>query len=286
MGNYRTQWSQIGQPFLTEAIGFDKQVFVANENFSAGLFLINDKSAGTLKVLKIQLSAAYHKTISIHTFHAGLQGGFVNKSINHAIETYPDQFNWNKGQFDPSLASNESQIQDHLNYFDLGIGAGYSIKLKKIVPFFNVAILHINYPKESFYSDGSRLKPRKVFNGGAEYTLNKTWYIDPSFLVMATDKASDVLLGSNLYYKLGANQAKVKSVSVGFFYRSNLAVHSDACIASGGIQFKDYRIGASYDLNISDLHVATSNHGAFELSVIYTAPNTRLHKIEIPCDRY
>jgi len=287
MGNYRTQWSQIGKPFLTEAIGFDKQLFIANENFSAGLFLINDKSAGTLKVLKIQLSAAYHKTISIHSFHAGLQGGFVNKSINPESESYPDQFNWTKGQFDPSLPNQEAgQMNARLNYFDLGIGGGYSVKLQKIVPFFNVAILHINYPKESFFSDGSRLKPRKVFNGGAEYIINKTWYIDPSFMVMATDKASDVLLGSNLYYRLGPNAAKATSVSMGFYYRSNVDVHTDACIATGGMQFKNYRVGASYDFNLSDLHVATNSRGAFELAIIYTAPSTRLHKIEIPCDRY
>ncbi len=284
--NYRSQWSQIGKPFLTEAIGFDKPFFIANENISGGVFLIDDKSAGTLKVLEIQLSAAYHKTISIHSFHAGLQGGVVSKSINPDAETYPDQFNWTKGQFDPTLPNQETRIHDNLSYFDLGVGAGYSVRLAKITPFFNIAVLHLNSPKESFYSDGTKLRSRKVFNGGLEYSINKLWYIDPSFLVTATDKASDVLLGSNLYYKLAANKAKATSVSAGLFYRSNLDVHTDAFIANGGLQFKNYRIGASYDFNLSELHTATNYRGAFELSFIYTAANTRLHKIEIPCDRY
>jgi type IX secretion system PorP/SprF family membrane protein len=286
MGNYRTQWSQIGKAYLTEALGFDKQIFIGQNNFSAGGFLINDKSAATLKVLKIQLSAAYHKTMGIQSFHVGITGGYTGKSINPDAETYPDQFNFSKGQFDPSLANQETQIHDRAGYVDVNIGAGYSLRLKKFRPFINIAVFHANYPKESFYNNGSRLAPRKVFNGGTEYDINAKWMIDPSFLAMATDKASDLMLGTNVYYRLASNKANATSVSVGYFYRANVNIHTDASVAAGGIQFKNYRIGASYDFNMSDLHVATNYRGAFELSFIYTAPDTRLHKIEIPCDRY
>ena len=286
MANYRSQWSQVGKPFLTQSLGFDKQIFILNHNFSAGVFLINDASAVTLKVQKIQLSAAYHKTISIHSFHAGIQAGYVNKEINPNTETFPDQFNWNKGQFDPGLPNSENNLHDRLGYFDLNAGVGYSLKLKKVTPFVNLAFFHLNYPKESFYSKGSRLKPRSAVNVGTEYRINKTWWVDPSLWIMSTDKASDVMFGSNLYYKLGANKANATSVSIGYFYRSNVDIHTDASIAAGGLQFKNYRIGASYDFNMSALHTATNYRGAFELAFIYIAPSTRLHKIEIPCDRY
>jgi type IX secretion system PorP/SprF family membrane protein len=286
MGNYRSQWSQVGKPYLTQSIGFDKQIYIANKNFSGGIFLINDASAISLKVQKIQLSGAYHNTISIHSFHLGLQAGYVNKEINPNSETYPDQFNWTKGQFDPNLPSSENNLHDRLGYFDLNAGAGYSIKLKKLTPFVNVAVFHLNAPKESFFSNGNSLKPRTAVNIGTDYPINKTWSLDPSLWVMTTDKASDFMLGSNVYYKLAANKANATSISVGYFHRSDVSIHSDASVAAGGIQFKNYRIGASYDFNISSLHAATNYRGAFELAIIYIAPNTRLRKIEIPCDRY
>jgi len=160
------------------------------------------------------------------------------------------------------------------------------VKLKKATPFVNVAFYHLNDPKESFFADGNRLKPRTAVNAGVDYSINKKWAIDPGFWIMTTDQASDVMLGSNLYYKLEANKASATSLSIGAYYRSNVNIHTDACVATGGIQFKNYRIGASYDFNLSALHQATNYRGAFELALIYIAPSTRLHKIEIPCDRY
>jgi type IX secretion system PorP/SprF family membrane protein len=286
MGNYRTQWSQIGQAYLTQSLGFDKQFFIKNENFSAGIFLINDASAVTLKVQKIQLSAAYHKTINKHNIHAGIQIGYTNEEINPNTETYPDQFNWSKGAFDPSLPNSENNVHDRLGYFDLNAGVGYSLKLKKITPFINVAFFHLNYPQESFFNNANRLKPRTAINAGVDYSINAKWAIDPAFWMMTTDKASDAMIGTNLYYKLAANKANATSLSIGGFYRSNVNIHTDAAVAAGGIQFKNYRIGASYDFNLSALHSATNYRGAFELALIYIAPNTRLRKIEIPCDRY
>lgn len=253
---------------------------------SGGILVVNDKSAGTLNVMKALVSAAYHKRISHHNFHVGVQGGYVSKRISPLQETFPNQFNWNSGQFDPGLPNNEMFLQDNLGYFDLNLGIGYHLTLNKIVPHISVALFHINNPKENFFGNDNRLKSRKVFSGGATYDLNEKFAIDPGFLLMSTVKANSLLLGSNVIYNLESNPSNSTSIYTGVFYRDGVKRNMDAYFVTAGIMYKKYTIGVSYDRNISDLHVATNYRGAFEISFIYKAINTRLKKVEIPCDRY
>ncbi|HRF76460.1 MAG TPA: type IX secretion system membrane protein PorP/SprF, partial [Chitinophagales bacterium] len=62
----------------------------------------------------------------------------------------------------------------------------------------------------------------------------------------------------------------------------------DAIIASVGMDFKNFRFGASYDINTSTLKEASSGNGGFELSLVYTGcilPVIPTHYV-MPCPRY
>lgn len=287
MGNFRQQWKRIDNtPYLTQSIGFDKQFFIHSENFSAGALIINDKSAGSLKVLKTLLSAAYHKRINMHIFHAGLQAGYVSKRWSPDVETFPNQFNWDSGQFDATMANNEATATERLGYLDVNIGAGYSLQLKKIRPFVSMALYHVNYPKETFLGNKNNLKPRQVLNMGAAISVSQNLVVEPNILLMTAGKASELVLGGNVIYTLAPNAAKASGIYAGVFYRDGFSRNSDAYFMTTGLKFKNYLIGFSYDRNISPLQIATDKKGAIELSFIYTSLSTRLKKVEIPCDRY
>lgn len=287
MGNYRQQWKRIDQtPYLTQSIAFDKQFYHYTEQFSYGAIIINDKSAGSLKVLKAMLSAGYHKRLNKHFFHGGIQAGYVSKSWLPEQESYPNQFNWETGEFDPTLPSYESGFSGRLGYLDLNVGGGYNIKLKKVNPFISIAFYHVNYPKETFYSNVERLKLRQVYNIGAKIELKKNWFVEPQFLVMNTNSANEMLMGTNVLYKLQPNSPKAAEAYAGIFYRDGFNRNNDAYFLTVGLKFKNYLLGISYDRNISDLYIATNYKGAFELSFIYTSLKTRLSKTEIPCDRF
>ena len=286
MGNFRTQWKEVAKPYTTESIGGDKNFYIRNEKISAGLLIINDKSGGNLQVNKFQLSLAYHKTIGKNTFHIGIQPGFTLKSIN-SNETFPDQFDWNSGQFNGAIPNNETNLTYRLNYFDLNWGAGYDRKLtSKVELFTSFAMFHVNAPKETFLSNSNTLKPRNVFSLGA------TWYalpkitIQPSICMMGTDKASEFLFGSRFFYSLDKDYSINKAVFVGVYGRSGFANLTDAFFAVVGANWKNYYAGVSYDFNISQLKTASNYRGAFEISFIYTGMSTRLTKSQIPCDRY
>lgn len=285
MGNYRSQWKQIDRPYLSQAIGGDKQFYVRGNQISGGAFIVNDQSAGSLKVMKFLLSAGYHKKIQKHGFHGGIQFGYVRKNIDPTKETFPSQFNWTSGAFDPTLSNNETSLQPSTGFLDVNIGAGYDITIGKARPYFNAALFHINYPTETFF-ETNKLKPRKVFNGGARVDLTNKIAIDPSFFLMENVKANEFLIGSNLHYRLTDAKINPTSVYVGGFFRDGINANFDAMIATTGLYYKSFLVGLSYDVNLSTLKTATNNRGAFEISFIYTSLSTRLKKIEIPCDRY
>jgi hypothetical protein len=69
------------------------------------------------------------------------------------------------------------------------------------------------------------------------------------------------------------------SVYIGSWYRFN-----DAIIPYVGLEFNDFRIGASYDVNTSSLKPASQARGGMEISIIYTRrpPDSR----GMPCPKF
>lgn len=285
MANYRSQWREI-KPYLTQSIGGDKQFYLYNERLSGGIFIINDKSGGNLKVNKFLVSAAYHKKLGKSQFHIGLQPGYVMKSIDYMSETYPNQLNWNTGHFDNALPNNETGITNQNSFFDLNIGGGWDLALKYITPYVSYSIFHLNRPNDSFFGADNHLKQRKVIATGALWYCTPKLSLSPNILYMNTTKASEFVAGTHLYYSLGAERSVNKAVFVGGYFRKGFKNLTDAAFAVVGMNYKYYTAGISYDFNISELKTATSGKGALEISFIYTGLNTRLHKTQIPCDRY
>lgn len=299
MNNYRRQWKSITSPFVTASIGYDHQFYRNNDRFSAGIILINDKSGDSkLTVNKFLLSGGYHKTIAGNNLHVGLQAGIVNKSFDITKLTFPDQYDHSIGDFNSQLNSGSTVAGDQVSYLDLNLGVAWSRKMGKIEPQVGAAIFHLNNPKESFFNTGAKLKPRQSYSIGAKYDLNSKIFILPNVLIMKHTKASDLLFGSNVGYKVKANQYKIASVFGGFLIRNTMLVKNkevvintdggdtDAAVFVGGLNFNKLSIGVSYDYNISDLKVISNHRGAVEFSLIYTGLSTLIDQITIPCDRY
>lgn len=285
MSNYRSQWKDI-KPYLTQSIGGDVQFLLHKEQFGVGLFVINDKSGGNLKVNKILLSAAYHKEVNKISFHIGIQPGFVIKNIDYTAESYPNQSNPDKGIFDNTLPNNETGINNQLSYLDLNMGIGWSYKTKRLIPYTSFSMFHLNTPNESFSGITNKLKPRTTLSVGCFWFSTNKLTLAPQILYMKATTASEFLIGSNVYFSLDKEYSIQKSVYAGLFFRQGFSNITDAAIATIGMNYKNYTAGISYDMTISELKTATDLKGAIELSLIYTAKNPRLKQIQIPYDIY
>ena len=286
MGNYRSQWKEISKAYNTFSVGGDMNFYPSNQNVAAGIFLVNDKSGGNLSVTKVFISGAYHKKIAGFKLSAGIQPGIVIKSIDFNANTFPNQLNWGTGNFDNTLPNNEPFIKQRVVYFDLNAGFNISKRIKKFEPEIGGSFFHLTNPNESFYTNGNKLTVRQIYFASLRYYINDKIAVVPNTIVNITTKANDWIFGLNLEYTLNKNVFFENKVFAGFMWRKGVKRISDAAIINAGVKFNNYTIGFSYDINVSSLKTSTGSKGAYEIALIYTGKNTRIHKKQIPCDRY
>lgn len=284
--NYRSQWKDIQSAYRTFSLGGEANFFPKNQQVSAGLYFLNDRSGQNLVVNKIFGSIAIHKRIAGFNLNLGIQPGVVLKSIDFNSHSFPDQMNWNKGQFDNSLPNYETNVIQKSNYFDLNIGAVVSKRISKIEVELGYSLFHLTQPKETFVSNNNHLPIRKIMHGNITYYHSEKISMNLYSLLATTTKASDWVTGFNVEYTLSKTPFFRNAIFAGVMWRDGLKRISDAVIATAGMRYKNYTAGISYDVNVSTLHTATDYRGAFEIALIYTSKNTRLVKKQIPCDRY
>lgn len=286
-GNHRNQWRSIGKPFNTTSIGYDRNIYLYSEQFSGGLIYLFDETGGAnLKMHKIALSGAYHKTFGIHKFHIGFQPTYVNKSFDLTGTSFPSQYDRNSGSFNANLPNADPFVNNQANYFDFNSGIAYSINLARFKPEIGFALFHINKPKESFFNTSYTVPLRSTLTIKSEIILSSNFVLMPNFLYMSHQKASELLFGSNIMYNLKDNELEAKGAYIGVLLRDGINRNTDAAIVIVGMKFKQLEVGFNYDLNISELKTSTDLKGAYELSVIYTSPSSLLKKTAVPCDRY
>ncbi len=282
--NYRNQWRALSIPFRTISFGFDRQFWLHSEKFSGGIFVVNDKSGPAgLTVNKLFLSFAWHKTINGHNLHIGIQGGLVFKSFSMDALTFPSQFDMTTGYFNNQLPLNESTTNLGTNYPDLNFGIGWSKKLRYFEPEAGLSFFHLTMPKESFLENNNHLPIRSALNLGLNIPI-RNWFAHPMVLFMKQIRATDFLAGFEFGYNLPKSKV-IKQVFAGYFFRNDFTTAFDASIAVIGLQYKQLRLGFSYDINSSALKAATNHRGAFEISLIYISKSTIPQKVTLPCDR-
>ncbi|MCB0666499.1 MAG: PorP/SprF family type IX secretion system membrane protein [Saprospiraceae bacterium] len=290
-GLYRDQWgSAYNTPsfYLDSPIlkGFRKQdwigvgvSFFSDEAESEYLpFDANTSSLrGTITTGGLLASGAYHFALDKErntVIALGVQYGTVTKKVG-------DKF-----QFEDAILSG-MPTQDILpendqgkNYLD--ISGGLTITGKTTGQSFyriGVSAMHINQPRASIIGSGSgtKLPMRIVGYGTYHMDLNEQLMVTPSILFQNLGTASEVAVQGMLGYKIPDQNTVLKA---GLGYRLG-----DAMEVLAGVDYKDLRVGASYDLTLSDLKAPNN---AFELAVAYIIRIYKRPKVDpvIFCPRF
>jgi len=286
VGNYRHQWPEINKPITTGLVAFDKKFFFFKDEIDAGILIANDNYSGfALNTTKIFLTAAYKKVIKGHELRAGIQMGAVIKSTDLSSQTFPDQWAYQDGIFDPTIFNGEDNLQGNQTFFDMNLGAAWSYKFKKFTPTVGFSIFHITRPKDTYFTtETERLRTRQSVQVLVDVPINKSFSAEPKFMYMWTTRVSDMMLGGNVKYHI--KNAMIKNVFLGILYRGGFGRNSDAVAPVAGFNISNFDIGLSYDLNLSKLSAQSNQKTTFELSIIYTAPIFLPKSIAIPCERY
>jgi type IX secretion system PorP/SprF family membrane protein len=260
-GIYRNQWSGV-TPFKTPGVSFDMNT---NNSISFGGSIMNLKAGDAgYSYLTAYASASYsgirfgiNKTQRV-VF--GMQAGVVNRKFDPSKFTTSE--NWTNTGFQPGLTS-ENLTRTSSAMFDMGAGALYidGTPNKKTNFYGGLAVSHLTQPEDDFIKDAdAKLPMRLTLHGGLRVVVNDNWSITPNFLFLSQGTAKETMLGA---------YAQVKaSEEADFLFGANYRF-GDAFAPYIGYYYKNFVLGASYDVNMSDLGKTAKGANSFEISLSF-----------------
>lgn len=270
-GNYRNQWPTINNAFTTTTGSIDFHILQnsisSNDTWGVGFVAYNDNSAnGAVKFNYAAFSTAYHKGLDEdgnHQLGAGFQVTYANMLINTANLKFEDQLTSSGFTGVTSEVFNNATLQS--SYMDVNAGVLYNGSTNERNNFyFGVSLYHINRPKQQFTGAIYNLNPRATLNAGGYFPLSVTTTLHLSALQTFQGGASETVVGGAFQLTADPGASKPTSFFAGAWMRFN-----DAVIPYLGLEYEDFRLGATYDYNTSSLKTASLNRGGIEVSLIY-----------------
>lgn len=296
---YRNQWSSFlnKNAFITPGAAIDLPLFegqLKKDKLGLGLMFINDRMGeASLVHNNIALSLAYHKglgKLGKHRISLGAQVAYVQSSIDRDSYVFYDQFD----VFTHSGRNVTAEFTDFDRgsyfYFDYNFGlywkSNFSEKFRMQGGF---STFHMSQPSQWFIQESNDIFLHRRYLGdlGAEIFLSKKISLSPDVLYQKQGENQMILAGGSLAYYFNSGFRTNSSIHLGSRYRIS-PVNGDAVIFLSQVEFRNMRIGAAYDVNLSNLKNSSNLKGAFEISLVYVGESIRSYKANksLPARRF
>jgi type IX secretion system PorP/SprF family membrane protein len=278
---YRNQWQSVTVPFRTSGLSAEVN-FPVNDYghyVTTGLQILHDV-AGDSKLSRVHVLPVltYHAPINGDELYisGSIMGGMVNSSFDPTGLKWDDQFV--NGQYNPNITTRQVINQTGKNYFDIGGGLALSGPAGGAMDFYlGLGLFHANNPTIAFNTEDIRLGRKWAFNGGLTIQTSDwdrlTFYGD-YFLQKAGNPADSIVKvgGQNVFMMGGFYTTDLAqydtddkiSLSLGAVYR-----WADAIAPVVRMDMKKWAVGLSYDINVSQLTMASGARGGFEFTLAY-----------------
>lgn len=276
-GIYRSQWASISA-FKTYGLSAD---FTTDKNLNYGASILHQEAgSGGYKYTTAYANVAYtgvrFGSGNFQRIAIGFQGGVVQRRFDLSKMTWGDQWNQVTG-YNPA-----NQTRDVLNRtssaaFDMGAGALYfdATPGKKANLYAGVSASHITTPDDEFsVRPGGQLPVRWTGHAGVRLNLSETFSLTPNALYLKQGTAEEKMLGA---------YAQLKAASVDLLLGANYRFN-DAVSPYVGFTYRNMVLGASYDVNTSDLGRAVNGANAVEISLTFFGrKSTKTPEAEFIC---
>jgi type IX secretion system PorP/SprF family membrane protein len=277
--SYRNQWQTVTIPYrtfgLSSEIKFPLQVMNFDVTGTFGLELFRDV-AGTSEFSTTQMLPAWNMSVRTgeNSFlSAGFMAGVMQQRFDPSKLVLNDQFVANSnGSFSILPYSTQVFNNTNVNYFDLSAGVTYKSSLNENVDYYvGAGLFHITNPSVGFFEGSKIMLNKKIaLNAGLSNAIGDANelilyadYFDQytgNFKRVGISTAQLGIMYNHVFFELDGDQ----SITGGLLYRWN-----DAIIPVIQLNLSRFIIGASYDVNISKLAVASQARGGFELTLSY-----------------
>jgi type IX secretion system PorP/SprF family membrane protein len=288
VANYRLQYAplQSPSPYNTLSASADAGLFrdkLRNDIFGIGVVFVNDRQTA-IRSNTFMVSLAYHKSLGkngAHYLSAGVQVGFIQRSLDLGNLTFASQFDTIRSEFNLRTPSGENFESGKYIKANAHIGLMYSSRINKMIGIYaGLSIFNVLKPKDSFFKSDNERAIRYNAQAGLTIDINRKVMISPNGMYMRQSTATQWVAGVSAAINLSGKSAPYRTaVSLGVWIdggEKNKTITSDkslnAIIASLGVSFSGVQIGFSYDATVKkDLSKAVKTFGALEASIIYTS---------------
>ena len=279
VGNQRRQWASVTVPFQTFGLSADARDPLQIPGLGAGISMYNDVAGDSeFGTLQFNVAGSYRKAItsdSAHWISLGVQTGITRRKINYSDLSFDNQYNGTR--FDPTLPDGENFSRERRTYPNLNAGLVWAFKIapRKSVKA-GAGLFNINQPKQSFFDNNEiTLDRRWVLHAEADYYLAADWDLIPALLYQRQGPHSELNLGGSVRYTLDPSPLHYRAIYGGLWTRA-----ADAGFVSVGMDYDQWKVGVSYDLNYSQLTTASNGRGGLEVSVIYIFKTLKIKRAQ------
>lgn len=284
VGNYRSQWASISNPYQTASIAADMNILnghIGENLMGVGLVLFNDK-AGTsaLSRTKVATSIGYSQNLGAEGAYlsVGFEGAVLQRRIQPEKLLFENQFN---GEIlNPNIQSGEMITRTSAWSFDMTAGLAWSYTPNQSNSYYaGASIAHLTRPNMSFFETNNKLDTKYTVYAGMEMRINGYLSVIPRGVLLKQGAYKEVNIGAFAKIHLESSSSDIDfSLVTGAMYRVN-----DALIPMVRIDYGAYGLGLTYDINLSKLTQASDTRGGIELAFIYKGQPTRANGSAIPC---
>jgi type IX secretion system PorP/SprF family membrane protein len=271
----RTQWKSITVPYKSFAVSGEARLVnlqkwaAAIPKFHAGVVLQTDRAGDSrFRTTGVLLQLGYPLNIEEWQCTPGLGIGLLSMSIDRSA-LYFDR-NWNGQVFDPNSNTGETVYNDGFTRPQFNAGVSFKKNTASDRMVFGIGLFNSQRPNQNFISGAEiQLQRRLSIHGQWQHRINSLWQLEPLVLVMTQGPYRSINPGIRIFYN--AQSPGIRSeLYAGFMGRTQ-----DAGNIIAGVQYDQWDIGLSYDINWSQLEVASRGRGGLELTAIYTIPTAR-----------
>lgn len=277
---YRNQWGNVS-PFSTPGVTAE---FTTERNINVGFSILSQKAGNggynyTTAHINIAYTGVKFGRNQARRIVFGLQGGLIDRRFDRTKLTFGDQWNPITG-YNPGSQSAEGLARTSASNLDAGFGVLYfdAEPGKKANIFGGVSASHITEPDDKFSYSGTTAFPvRYTFHGGVKFSLSELFSITPNLLYLRQGSAQEKMIGAYGQYKVNSET----NLMFGVNYRTD-----DAISPFLGFTHKNFMLGASYDVNTSELGKIANGSNSFEISLSFIGRKiAKTPEIEFVCPR-
>jgi type IX secretion system PorP/SprF family membrane protein len=261
----RSQWVGLDKPFNTGLLYVDVNAFPINSGF--GVMALHDQ-IGHAKIATTELSGlySYHVKHKGYNLQLGLQGTYVNRSIDYTKLVFEDQFSG--VVFTEDFTYDPITSQTKASYADFSAGALFYTDDHYWI---GASAHHLNTPNQGFLTNNASLPVKFSLHGGMVFQkemsmMNKSAYLTiyPCVLYKAQTTFDQLDIGAFAYYH---------TIMFGIFYRGLIfkkykgVLNNDAIQFHLGYNYHDWKFYYSYDLTTSRLN-PLNTWGTHEITLL------------------